>query len=191
MKKLHLSATARLQFHKDFTLDQGAALAPYFAKLGVSHIYASPLLKSRPGSTHGYDIVDHHQIDPELGGEPALRRLVAALRENDLGLILDIVPNHMGVGGSDNEWWMDVLEWGSASPYADTFDIDWHPADNSLKNKLLAPFLGAPYGDALESEAIHLRWDEGDGRFFCCVYNEHRFPINPRDYPLILKQAGS
>ncbi|MBV8576710.1 MAG: malto-oligosyltrehalose synthase, partial [Acetobacteraceae bacterium] len=117
-------ATARLQFHKDFTLDHALELVPYFADLGISHIYSSPLLKARPGSTHGYDIVDHHAINPELGGEPALRRLIAALRARDMGLILDIVPNHMVVGGADNTWWLDVLEWGRASPYAEYFDID-------------------------------------------------------------------
>ncbi|MDD2862905.1 MAG: alpha-amylase family glycosyl hydrolase, partial [Acidiphilium sp.] len=112
-------ATIRLQFHKGFTLDDGAAVVPYAASLGVSHLYASPILKARPGSTHGYDIVDHNAINPELGGAAALERLSAALREHGLGLILDIVPNHMGVGGGDNAWWMDVLEWGRASRYAD------------------------------------------------------------------------
>ena len=124
-----LRATARLQFHKDFTIDQACELVPYFESLGISHLYASPLLKSRPGSTHGYDIVDHHAIDPELGGILALQRLVGALRDHGMGLILDIVPNHMGVGGADNAWWLDVLEWGRASPYADYFDIDWDPPD--------------------------------------------------------------
>ena len=118
-------------------------------RLGISHLYASPLLKARPGSTHGYDIVDHDQINPELGGEPALRRLVAALRRAGMGLILDIVPNHMGVGGADNAWWLDVLEWGRASPYAEFFDIDWEPPDPALHGRMLAPFLGDPYGEAL------------------------------------------
>ncbi|HET9019230.1 MAG TPA: alpha-amylase family glycosyl hydrolase, partial [Acetobacteraceae bacterium] len=122
-----LRATARLQFHRDFPLDAATALVPYLHALGISHIYASPLLKSRPGSTHGYDIVDHSRIDPELGGEAALRRLMAALRAREMGLILDIVPNHMGVGGADNAWWLDVLEWGRTSPYAEFFDIDWDP----------------------------------------------------------------
>ncbi len=183
-------ATARLQFHRDFPLDHATALVPYFSKLGISHIYASPLLKSRPGSTHGYDIVDHNTIDPELGGEPALRRLVAALRGHGMGLILDIVPNHMGVGGSDNAWWLDVLEWGRASPFATYFDIDWEPPDPILRGKLLAPFLGASYGTALADGAIVLKFDPNDGRFFASVYDSHRFPINPRDYPTILRAAG-
>src|SRR5690606_4254162 len=107
-----LRATLRLQFHRNFTLDDALPLVPYFARLGISHIYASPLLKARPGSMHGYDVVDPTCINPELGGEPALERLVAALREENMGLIVDFVPNHMAVGGNANPWWLDVLEWG-------------------------------------------------------------------------------
>ena len=183
-------ATARLQFHRDFPMDRGTELIPYFKKLGISHIYASPLLKARPGSTHGYDIVDHNQINPELGGEDALRRMVETLRHHGMGLILDIVPNHMGVGGSDNSWWLDVLEWGRASPYAEYFDIDWEPPDSTLRNRLLAPFLGASYGEALANGDIMLRFDEADGRFFASVYGEHRFPIAVRDYTAILRAGG-
>ena len=182
-------STARLQFHKDFTMDHAAELVPYYAKLGVSHLYASPLLKSRPGSTHGYDIVDHNQIDPELGGEGSLRRLVAVLRAHDMGLVLDIVPNHMGVGGADNDWWLDVLEWGRASAYAEFFDIDWDRPDASLRSRMLAPFLGSPYGDCLANGEITLQFDPGDGRFFAGYYS-HRFPISPRDYPSILLTEG-
>ncbi len=183
------TATARLQFHKDFTMDAAAALVPYFAKLGISHLYASPLLKSRPGSTHGYDIVDHNQVNPELGGEDALRRLVAELRRHDMGLVLDIVPNHMGVGGSDNEWWLDVLEWGRSSAYAEYFDIDWDPPDASLRGRMLAPFLGSPYGDCLKNKELTLQFDPEDGRLFAGYYT-HRFPINPRDYPSVLLTEG-
>ncbi len=183
------SATARLQFHKDFTMDDATRLVPYYAKLGVSHLYASPLLKSRPGSTHGYDIVDHNQIDPELGGEDALRRLVAVLRQHDMGLVLDIVPNHMGVGGADNAWWLDVLEWGRSSAHAEYFDIDWDPPDGSLRGRMLAPFLGSPYGDCLNNGEITLQFDPEDGRFFAGYYS-HRFPINPRDYASILLTGG-
>jgi (1->4)-alpha-D-glucan 1-alpha-D-glucosylmutase len=185
-----LRATARLQFHRDFPLDRAAALVPYFHRLGISHLYASPLLMSRPSSTHGYDIVDHNRIDPELGGEAALGRLVAELRRHDMGLILDIVPNHMGVGGSDNAWWLDVLEWGRASAYAEFFDIDWDPPDTALRGKLLAPFLGGSYGDALAAGDLVLCFDEADGRFFVSAHNAHRFPVAPRDYPAILRAAG-
>lgn len=179
-------ATARLQFHKGFTLDDGAAVVPYLAALGASHVYASPLLTARPGSPHGYDIVDHHAINPELGGEDALRRLVKALRAQGMGLLVDIVPNHMGVGGADNAWWMDVLEWGRASPYAEYFDIDWDPQDAALRGKLLAPFLGSAYGTVLEEGHISLRFDAQTGGLHASVYDEHVFPISPRHYALVL-----
>jgi (1->4)-alpha-D-glucan 1-alpha-D-glucosylmutase len=184
-----LRATARLQFHSAFTLADAEKLVPYLARLGISHLYASPLLTARAGSTHGYDIVDPTRINPELGGEPALRALVAALRAHDMGLILDIVPNHMGVGGSDNPWWLDVLEWGRASPYAEFFDVDWDPPDAALRGRMLAPFLGSSYGDCLAGGELVLRFDETDGRFFV-GYHDHRFPITPRDYPAILQQTG-
>ncbi len=184
-----LSATARLQFHRDFTLDHATALVPYYARLGISHLYASPLLTARAGSTHGYDIVDHDTINPELGGEEALRRLVATLRAQEMGLILDIVPNHMGVGGNDNGWWLDVLEWGRASPYAEYFDIDWDPPDPSLRGRMLAPFLGSSYGECLERGELVLRFDDRDGRLFVGYY-DHRFPISPRDYAAVLLTVG-
>ncbi|MFH5925845.1 malto-oligosyltrehalose synthase [Roseomonas xinghualingensis] len=178
-------ATARLQFHKDFPLDAAVPLVPYFRALGISHVYASPILKARPGSTHGYDIVDPEKINPELGGEEALRRLVAALRAHDMGLILDIVPNHMGVGGSDNGWWLDVLEWGPQSPFAHFFDIDWNPPDPALQGRMLAPFLGAPYGTVLESGDLALHFEPESGKIHA-QYFEHRFPITPRSYALLL-----
>jgi len=178
-------ATARLQLFSGFTMDDAVAIVPYLASLGISHLYASPLLTARPGSTHCYDIVNHDEINPELGGEPALRRLVAALRENEMGLILDIVPNHMGVGGADNAWWLDVLEWGRASPYAEYFDIDWDPPDASLHKKLLAPFLGTSYGEALASGELILRCNLDAGAFYV-EYHEHHFPISVRSTALIL-----
>ncbi len=184
-----LDATARLQFHSGFTMDDATALVPYYAQLGISHLYASPLLTARAGSTHGYDIVDHGTVNPELGGEDALRRMVAALRTHGMGLILDIVPNHMGVGGNDNAWWLDVLEWGRASPSAEYFDIDWDPPDPTLRGRLLAPFLGNAYGECLANGELTLRFDERDGRFFAGYY-DHRFPINPRDYASILLTVG-
>lgn len=174
-------ATARLQLHRHFTLDDATAVVPYYAALGVSHLYTSPLLTARPGSMHGYDIVDHGAINPELGGEPALRRLVSVLRQHDMGLIADIVPNHMGVGGGDNAWWLDVLEWGRASPYATFFDIDWQPPDPALHDRVLAPFLGAPYGKCLEAGEIALRFFPDSGQL-AAVYGEHVFPINPQTY---------
>lgn len=181
MKALTLRATQRRQFHKGFTLDDAVPLVPYFAELGISHLYASPLLSARAGSMHGYDVVDPTSVNPELGGEPALRRLVAALREHDMGLILDIVSNHMAVGGADNLWWLDLLEWGRLSPYSEFFDIQWHSPDPLLKGQLLMPFLGSDYGEALQSGALPLRFDPQHGSFYVEHY-EHRFPICPREY---------
>ena len=178
-------ATCRLQFFSGFTLDDAVGIVPYLAKLGISHLYASPLLKARPGSTHCYDIVDHNEINPELGGEPALRRLVAALRAHGMGLVVDIVPNHMGVGGADNNWWMDVLEFGRGSVYAEFFDIDWDPPDGNLRNKLLAPFLGSSYGEVLASGDLKLQCDAAAGSLHI-QYHEHRFPISPRGSGIVL-----
>ena len=144
-------ATYRLQFRKEFGFDDAAALAPYLARLGVSHVYASPYLKARPGSTHGYDIVDHDRLNPELGDDAAFRRMVSAFRENGLGQVLDFVPNHMGVGGADNPLWLNVLEWGPDLVFAGWFDIDWDPDRRYLHDKLLVPFLGNQYGIELEA----------------------------------------
>jgi (1->4)-alpha-D-glucan 1-alpha-D-glucosylmutase len=183
-----LTATARIQFHKDFTLDDGAAQVPYLHKLGISHLYASPIFKAQPGSTHGYDIVDHTTINPEIGGEAALRRLVATLRAHAMGLILDIVPNHMGIGAA-NAWWQDVLEWGRASPYAEFFDIDWDPPDPTLRGRMLAPFLGDAYGTVLARNELKLIFDPQDGRLKI-AYFDNVFPINPRDYTAVLLTEG-
>jgi (1->4)-alpha-D-glucan 1-alpha-D-glucosylmutase len=121
------SATYRLQLNRDFTFAQATDVVPYLADLGVSHLYLSPCLKARPGSMHGYDIVDHNSFNPEIGTAEDFNQLVDALHDRDMGIILDIVPNHMGIMGSDNAWWLDVLENGEASAYAGFFDIDWHP----------------------------------------------------------------
>jgi (1->4)-alpha-D-glucan 1-alpha-D-glucosylmutase len=178
-------ATVRLQFHAGFTLDDAAAQVDYFADLGISHIYASPLLTARPGSTHGYDTLDYGRVNPELGGYDALVRLVARLRGRSMGLILDIVPNHMAVGGSGNPWWEDVLAWGRASRHAHMFDIDWAPPDDTVRDRVLAPFLAGPYGDCLAKGELVLRHDSRDGRFACWHY-EHCFPICPQHYADLL-----
>ncbi|MFW0756881.1 malto-oligosyltrehalose synthase [Pseudomonas sp. H11T01] len=180
-----LRATVRLQFHKDFTLDDAVPLLPYFASLGISHIYASPLLSARAGSMHGYDVVDPTTVNPELGGDAALHRLVNALRQQHMGLILDIVSNHMAVGRADNPWWLDLLEWGRLSPYGEFFDIQWHSPDPLLEGQLLLPFLGTDYGVALQDGTIPLRFDPGRGAFYVAHY-EHHFPICPTDYGELL-----
>jgi (1->4)-alpha-D-glucan 1-alpha-D-glucosylmutase len=181
-----LRATLRLQFHKGFTLEQAVPLVPYFASLGISHVYASPLLAARAGSMHGYDVVDPTRVNPELGGEPALRRLVGALREHDMGLILDIVSNHMAVGGSDNPWWLDLLEWGRLSPYGEFFDIQWHSPDPLMEGQLLLPFLGSDYGVALQEGTLKLHFNAQTGSFYVEHY-DHHFPICPSDYGELLK----
>src|ERR1700734_2179396 len=114
-------ATMRLQLHRDFTFSDASALVPYIAEMGISHVYCSPILTARAGSIHGYDVVDPTTVNPELGGEQGLRDFVAVLRSQGLGLIVDIVPNHMAVGGADNPWWLDLLEWGRLSPYSEFF----------------------------------------------------------------------
>jgi (1->4)-alpha-D-glucan 1-alpha-D-glucosylmutase len=182
-------ATYRLQLHKDFTFDQAAALAPYFAALGVSHVYASPILTARPGSMHGYDVVDHTRINPELGGEAGFLRLAAALRSHGLGIILDIVPNHMAVGGGDNPLWLDVLRRGRGSEYAGFFDIDFDTPEAGLTGKVLAPFLGAPYGEVLRSGDLTIARDDETGKF-AAAYHHHRFPIRPEDQAEIARDPG-
>ena len=179
-------ATYRLQFHKGFTFDDAVKVVPYLARLGVSHVYSSPIQMAAPGSTHGYDIVDHSTINPELGGEDGFRRLSKALKEHGLKLVLDIVPNHMGVGGKDNGWWLSVLEWGQLSPVAEAFDIDWErPGANG---KLIVPSLGGLYGDVLEKGELQLKFDPAEGSFSVWHW-EHRFPICPTTYPLVLDNA--
>lgn len=179
-------ATYRLQFHKDFTFADAERIVPYLAKLGISHVYASPLQKARPGSTHGYDIVDHGAINPELGGEEGFVRLSDRLREHGLKLLLDIVPNHMGVGGADNPWWLSVLEWGPLSPFAHAFDIDWERM--GANRNLVIPFLGDRYGEALEKGTLELKFDPQAGAFSVWHY-EHQFPIRPLNYPTILNRV--
>ncbi|POG11351.1 malto-oligosyltrehalose synthase [Pseudomonas putida] len=183
-----LTATLRLQFHSDFTLDDAVPLVPYFAQLGISHLYASPILKARAGSRHGYDVVDPTCVNPELGGEAALQRLVAALRQHGMGLILDTVSNHMAVGGADNPWWQSLLAWGRRSPYAEFFDIQWHSSDPLLAGQLLLPFLGSDYGAALKNGEIPLQFDKPSGLLQIAHY-QHRFPICPLDYGWILAQS--
>src|SRR5262245_2025840 len=162
-------ATYRLQFHKGFRFKDAHELVPYLASLGVSHVYASPFLKARPGSTHGYDVIDHNAVNPEIGSEADLRRLIKALKARGMGMVLDLVPNHMGVLHADNEWWLDVLEKGRASPYAKYFDIDW------ARGKLLLPVLGKHYGEALDAGELLL--EKHAGRW-SVRYFDHRFPLN-------------
>lgn len=181
-------ATYRLQFHGGFGFAQAEAALPYLSDLGISHIYASPYLKARPGSSHGYDIVDHGSLNPEIGDEQQFDRYCARLAEYGLGQLVDVVPNHVGVLGGSNDWWLDVLENGAASPFARHFDIDWNPPLPELQGKVLLPVLGDQYGRILEAGELQLAFDEASGAF-CVRYHEHAFPVDPSDYPAIL-EAG-
>lgn len=182
-------ATCRIQFSKDFRLADAREIVPYLAALGISHIYASPLLMARPGSAHGYDIVDHNRVNPEIGDATALDTLVADLRAHGMGLIIDFVPNHMGIG-PDNPWWIDVLEWGAQSPYASYFDIDWEPLEPTNAGKIVLPFLGDHYGQVLERGELTLRLDRERGSF-SVGYFDNVFPISPQDYPSLLQRVGA
>jgi (1->4)-alpha-D-glucan 1-alpha-D-glucosylmutase len=163
-------ATYRMQLHKDFRFTDALARIPYLARLGVSHLYASPFLEARPGSTHGYDVVNPNALNPEIGSEADLERLLAALEHHGMHLLLDVVPNHMGVLGTRNAWWQDILEHGRGSAYARFFDIDWS------RGKLLLPVLGRHYGEALEAGEIRLAREGGR---WLVRYHDHRFPLRP------------
>lgn len=179
-------ATYRLQLTADFDFDKAAAVVPYLKALGITHLYASPVMKARKGSTHGYDTVDHSQFNPELGGEAGFARLSDALKAHDLGLIIDFVPNHVGVHFADNPWWLDLLEWGQASPHAVSFDIDWDQLAFRARGGVLLPILGSSYGEALERGEIELRYDPDEGSF-SAWYFEHRLPIAPERYGEVLR----
>ncbi|MEX2317278.1 MAG: malto-oligosyltrehalose synthase [Pirellulales bacterium] len=178
------ASTYRLQFNSSFTFRDARELVPYLHALGITHCYASPYLKSRAGSRHGYDIVDHTALNPELGTDADYEEFVRELRRHDMGHILDFVPNHMSVDSSDNAWWMDVLEHGPSSPYASFFDIDWMPLKPDLAHKVLLPVLGDQYGKVLEEGRFELQFDDGA---FGLRYETSRFPISVRSTALILR----
>ncbi|MBS3803207.1 MAG: malto-oligosyltrehalose synthase [Oleiphilaceae bacterium] len=181
------TATYRLQLNSRFTFADASKLVPYLDALGISHCYCSPYLKARPGSQHGYDIVDHCELNPEIGSQEALDTFVATLKQHDMGHILDLVPNHMGIMGNDNHWWLDVLENGLASRFSQFFDIDWAKARGGMHNKVLLPVLGDHYGNVLDDEQLELVFDPESGSF-SVYYYEHCFPIDPQHYPFILKE---
>src|SRR5439155_6970184 len=160
------------------------ALVPYLHDLGISYCYASPYLKARPGSTHGYDIINHQLLNPEIGSDEEYADWVEALHAHGMGQILDTVPNHMGVAGNETPWWNDLLENGPASPYAGFFDVSWHASPRpELQNKVLLPVLGDPYGKVLEAQQLRLAYAAGA---FTVHYFDHRFPVSPCSYGTIL-----
>jgi (1->4)-alpha-D-glucan 1-alpha-D-glucosylmutase len=179
------TATYRLQLNPHFTFRDATAIIPYLSALGISHFYASPYLRARPGSMHGYDIIDHNSLNPEIGSPEDYEALVSQLHRHGMRQILDIVPNHMGVMGGDNAWWLDVLENGEASTYAEFFDIDWNPIKDELRGKVLIPVLAEQYGNVLEKGDLKLTFDAERGEF-SIFYYQHRFPIDPKEYPRVL-----
>jgi (1->4)-alpha-D-glucan 1-alpha-D-glucosylmutase len=181
-------ATYRVQLNKDFPFSKAVQLIPYLAKLGISDLYASPVFAARPGSTHGYDVVDPSRANPELGGNEGFDRLAGALQARGLGLVLDIVPNHMAAT-SDNAWWMDVLENGGASEYAAFFDVEWDPAWERGEEKIVLPVLGSAYGTALENGELKLSIRKSG---FSINYYETSVPVDCGTYSLILQhRAGA
>ncbi|MGZ4817667.1 MAG: malto-oligosyltrehalose synthase [Terriglobales bacterium] len=180
-------STYRLQFHRGFRFEDARRLVPYLHALGITHFYSSPILQSRPGSMHGYDITDHNRLNPEIGNEEEFQAFIAEMKSAGMGLVLDIVPNHMGVGHGSNPWWQDVLENGQASRYAEFFDIDWRPLKSELHGKVLLPILGGQYGEELERGHIVLHFQ--DGVFFCTYYDNH-LPLDPQTTPLIFESLG-
>jgi (1->4)-alpha-D-glucan 1-alpha-D-glucosylmutase len=186
--RIPIESTYRVQLHAKFTFRDAAAMAPYLADLGITHLYASPYLKAQPGSTHGYDVVDHCRLNPELGTPEDYEALVAALAKHGMAHIADIVPNHVGIATNDNVWWNDVLENGPNSLYAGYFDINWAGSPlTKLKGRVLLPVLGEPYGQELEKGNLKFVFE--NGKFFVWYY-ERKFPISPKTYPLILGRTA-
>src|SRR5215469_2037752 len=171
-------STYRLQFNSGFRFEDARALIPYLHELGITDVYASPLLQARRGSPHGYDVTDPSRLNPEIGSEEEFEELVRSLHERGMGLILDIVPNHMAAS-SENPWWMGVLENGASSSYASYFDIDWHPPRRSLENKVLLPILGRSYAEVLENQELRLLFEAGA---FFIQYHDIRLPVSPKSY---------
>src|SRR6202046_392337 len=179
-------ACYRLQFNGDFSFRRASAALDYLSRLGITDIYSSPLLQSRSGSKHGYDVTDPLRVDSELGNEERFEAFQAMLQKKGMGLLLDIVPNHMAAS-AENPWWMDVLENGTQSAFASFFDIEWHPHARSLDGRILLPVLGRPFGEALDAGEIKLIFQEG--RFFF-EYFDSLFPLTPRSYYGILNRRS-
>src|SRR4051812_35885566 len=181
-------STYRLQLGADLTLDQVHRLLPYLQNLGISDLYLSPLFRARAESSHGYDVVDHGTIDPAIGDLAAFERLATAARSAGMGILLDVVPNHMGINDPGNVWWLDVLENGEGSYFADFFDIEWHPPAAGLQDKVLLPFLGEPFGRVLENGELKVVYDAGRLQL---AYGPRRFPLAPPSWTIALNLAIS
>ena len=178
--------TYRIQFHSGFTFEQARQIVSYLNRLGVTDVYASPLLQARKDSLHGYDVTDHAHINPQLGGEQGFLEFSDELQQHGMGLMVDLVPNHMEIDDADNAWWNDVLENGPSSPYATCFDIDWNPPKPDLKNRVMLPVLGDQFGRIMENGELSLGYEEGG---FYIAYYDHRFPIDPHTTTEVLREA--
>ncbi|HEY4103710.1 MAG TPA: malto-oligosyltrehalose synthase, partial [Polyangiaceae bacterium] len=181
------SATYRLQLREDFGFDALSRIIPYLARLGISELYLSPICKAAPGSAHGYDVLDHDQINPEFGGEEAFQRLVQLAKAHELGIIVDFVPNHMGVASEGNRFWEDVLEHGQCSERANYFDIDWQPTKETLAHKLLLPILPDQYGICLENGFFQLRLESGTLRLSA---GKRTLPLRPKSLGQVLARVA-
>ena len=177
-------STYRLQLNHKFRFSDAKRIIFYLNSLGISDIYTSPYFKAKEGSLHGYDIVDHNTLNPEIGTEEDYHEMIQELWKYGMGQILDIVPNHMCITSKENTWWMDVLENGPSSPYAKFFDIDWEPVKTELKNKILIPILSAQYGIILERQELQLAFENGA---FFIYYYQHKLPIIPKTYIDVLQ----
>jgi (1->4)-alpha-D-glucan 1-alpha-D-glucosylmutase len=178
-------STYRLQMHAGFPFTAAEAILPYLKQLGIGDVYTSPVFEARPGSMHGYDVTRHDRFNPELGGDEGFERFTRKLKDEGMGYLMDIVPNHMGVG-NDSVWWQDVLENGRASEYAGFFDIDWTPLKADMQGKLLLPILGNQYGEELESKQIQIALVDGQPKV---RYFDHLMPLAPRSLPLLFPEA--
>jgi (1->4)-alpha-D-glucan 1-alpha-D-glucosylmutase len=180
-------STYRVQFGPQFRFADGAAIVPYLAALGVGHLYASPYFRARPGSRHGYDVVDHTRLNPEIGDERDHRAMIDALHAHGMGHLVDFVPNHMGIG-TGNPWWYDILTWGALSPYSHFFDIEWHK-NSAGRGKVVLPILGDHYGSVVERGELTVAFDPPTDAL-ALHYFDHVFPLTPPAYGMVLTFAA-
>ena len=180
-------STYRVQFGPRFRFTDGERIVPYLDALGIGHLYASPYFRSRPGSEHGYDVVDHTRLNPEIGDEAQHRAMIEALHARGMGHLVDFVPNHMGIG-TDNPWWYDILTWGALSPFSHFFDIEWHKTSTG-RGKIVLPVLGEHYGTVVERGELTVHFDASTDAL-TLNYFEHRFPLTPPSYGMVLAFAA-
>src|SRR5277367_1939691 len=180
------TSTYRIQLNQHFDFDAAADLVPYLKELGIDHLYCSPYFQAAPGSTHGYDVVDHSRANEELGGASGHARMCAAIERHGMRQLLDIVPNHMAITGRENPWWWDVLQNGPSSLFATFFDVDWAPPERRIHNMVLLPVLGDQYGVLLAAGKLKIDHENGD---FVIRVDERIFPVGPRSMRFVLGAA--